>query len=103
MRAPRGSAGWKTSPLWAASFYRDFTHETPFTSASLRQCLEVTEFEPLTIAYELVPALTPTSRVVARLHERLRSAGIALVTRLLSMPRAAFAEDLVAVARRRAR
>ena len=89
------------NPLWAASFYRDFTHETPFTSASLRQCLEVTEFETLTIAYEVVSTV-PTSRLVTRLQQRVRSAGVALLTRLLSMPRAAFAEDLVAVARRRA-
>lgn len=89
------------NPLWAAAFYRDFTHETPFTSASLRQCLEVTAFEPLKIAYEVVPAVTPRSRPVTRLKQRLRSLGIALFGRLLPVPPGAFAEDLVAVGRRR--
>jgi 2-polyprenyl-3-methyl-5-hydroxy-6-metoxy-1,4-benzoquinol methylase len=88
------------NPLWAAAFYRDFTHETPFTSASLRQCLEVTGFEPLTIAYEVVPAVTPGAGLVTRLKHGLRSLVMAAVGGVLPVPRAAFAEDLIAVARR---
>ena len=89
------------NPLWAAAFYRDFTHETPFTSASLRQCLEVTAFEPLKIAYEVVSPAASRSRLATRMKQGLRSMALGLVGRLLPVPMGAFAEDLIAVGRRR--
>jgi 2-polyprenyl-3-methyl-5-hydroxy-6-metoxy-1,4-benzoquinol methylase len=87
------------NPMWGAMFHRDFTHETPFTIASLQQCLDVTAFELLRIAYEVVPAAgggSPTLYV----KQRIVSAGRAVLCRFLGVPPGAFAEDLVAVARR---
>jgi cyclopropane fatty-acyl-phospholipid synthase-like methyltransferase len=87
------------SPMWGAMFHRDFTHETPFTTVSLRQCLDVTAFEPLTIAHEVVPAAVGDG-LSLYLKQRIVAAGRSVLCRFLGVPSGAFAEDLVAVARR---
>jgi SAM-dependent methyltransferase len=89
------------NPIFGSFFYRDFTHETPFTPASMRQCLEGAGFRALRIGYEKPPK-TPVgafhpgwSMVVV---QKVRRVGLGVLGRLMGLPANACAEDLVAVA-----
>jgi len=86
------------SPLFSQYFYRDFTHETGFTPNTIRQCLDAAGFKVENVDYEKVPCIKRT--FVKSLKGRIRSAGLRVLARLLGIPRGAFAEDLIAVARK---
>jgi SAM-dependent methyltransferase len=90
------------SPAFAQSFYRDLTHETPFTPDSLRQCLAVTGFEAIKLDYEVLPYVGIGVRAAGeRVRRAIRWAGLWVLGKFLGIPPAAFAADLVAVARKR--
>lgn len=88
------------NPTWGRAFFHDFTHETPFTPGSLRQCLAVVGLEPLEIAYEVVPDPGRERGVTGYARWAVRRAGLAVLGRFLGVPVAAFTEDLIAVARK---
>jgi len=89
------------NPLWGRFFYHDFTHETPFTPDSLWQCLRLGGFEPVKIGYEAVPIVRqPTRKPIARLKALFPWRRLWLVSKLLAVPVEAFAENLIAVAKK---
>jgi cyclopropane fatty-acyl-phospholipid synthase-like methyltransferase len=83
------------NPMWGKHFYHDFTHETPFTQDTLRQCLDMSNFETLKIDFEVLPASA------GRLRQTLRWSALWILGRLLGIKPAAFTEDLIAIARKR--
>lgn len=87
------------SPMWGRFFFHDFTHETPFTPDSLRQCLALCGFEVLKISYETMPRrkgkrLDP----FGQMKRAVRHAGLWVLGRFLGVHASAFVENLVAVA-----
>ena len=88
------------NPVWGQFFFRDFTHETPFTRSSLRQCLIVSGFGVVKLDFERVPPLRGEIGLVRRCKEIVRHFGLTILGRFLEVPSAAFTEDLVAVARK---
>lgn len=82
---------------WSRSFYHDLTHQTPFTPESIHQALVIARFEVLEIKYEVLPR-SPSTR--GQLKEAIRRMGLALLAKLLGIPRQAFTENLIAVARK---
>ncbi len=89
------------NPAWGQLFFRDFTHETPFTRASLRQCLIVAGFEPVMLDFEVVPLLAEHGRLpIQLLKGAVRRLGLTVLGRFLGVPAQAFTEDLVAVGRK---
>lgn len=85
------------NPTWGRFFYRDFTHETPFTPNTLHQCLSITGFEVLRIDYEILPK---PNKVLALVKQRIRLMRLWLLGRFLGIPPQAFNEDLIAVGKR---
>ena len=83
------------TPMFSKYFYTDFTHETPFTPNSIRQCLEAAGFKVEKIQYEQVGRMESTLMGRLKAETRLR-----VLAKLLGIPHAAFAEDLIAVARK---
>lgn len=82
------------NPLFARFFYRDFTHETPFTPESIRQCLNAAGFEMIKIDYERLPSNR-------NLKQLVRNAILKYALKLfLGIPLEALSEDLVAVGRK---
>lgn len=86
------------NPAWGWLFYRDFTHETPFTHESLVQCLEVGRFDVLKAGYEVDPGRR--AGAVARVKHAVRTAGRWSLAKVLGIPPESFSEDVIAVARR---
>lgn len=88
-------------PLFGRRFYADFTHETPFTRSSLRQCLGVADLRIERIDFEIVPpfpgppALVP---FIAAARRRARGVALKVLAKVLDADPRAFTEDLVAVA-----
>jgi 2-polyprenyl-3-methyl-5-hydroxy-6-metoxy-1,4-benzoquinol methylase len=87
------------NPTWGRCFYRDFTHETPFTPESLRQCLAVSGLVPVALGYEVTPRRHHRP-VVERSKEAVRRMGQIVLAPFLGIRPAAFAGDLVAVAKK---
>jgi SAM-dependent methyltransferase len=85
------------NPMWSRFFYHDFTHETPFTFDSLRQCLSITGFEVIRLDYERLPK---PREVSAQVKGGIRWMGLWLLGKFLGIPPEAFSENLIAVARR---
>jgi SAM-dependent methyltransferase len=83
------------NPMFARFFYRDFTHETPFTPDSIRQCLEIAGFKVLTIDYEKIPPLKIGKRHIIK--SWVKSAGLKILGKFFGISSAAFSEDLVVV------
>jgi 2-polyprenyl-3-methyl-5-hydroxy-6-metoxy-1,4-benzoquinol methylase len=86
------------NPMFARFFYHDFTHETPFTPDSIRQCLETAGFKVLKIDYEKIPALKIGKRHIIK--RWVKSAGLKVLGKFLGISSAAFSEDLVVVAKK---
>lgn len=86
------------NPMWGRNFYRDFTHQTPFTPDTLRQCLNITEFDVIKIDYEAIPK---SSRFISRIKHKVQWMGRLLLGRFYGIPPEAFAENLVAVGRKK--
>ena len=55
------------NPMFARSFYRDFTHEVPFTPDSLRQCLSVGGFDIVKIGYEAMSEACENKQFLKRI------------------------------------
>lgn len=83
------------NPLFGRFFYHDFTHETPFTPDSIRQCMAGAGFKIDKLDYEKVGRMEST--LMGRLKGKTRERVLA---KLLGIAQAAFAEDLIAVARK---
>ena len=89
------------NPAFAHLFYRDFTHETPFTTFSLRQCLNVSGFNVLKIGYEVVPKVHKSRfDLISYLKQETRWMGLWFLGKLLGVSVDAFSEDLIAVGRK---
>lgn len=86
------------NPIFPSFFYRDFTHETPLTSASLKQCLNITGFEIVRISYELMPREKSFSK---KFKQFTRELIFRIIEKLFGVPYKGFAKDLVAVARKK--
>lgn len=87
--------------LMFGSFYHDFTHETPFTIRSIRQCLTMSGFQVIRINYEKMPEIKGKIWSVRRFKQFIRFLGLALLGKLLGIsPAAAFSGDLVAIAKK---
>lgn len=91
------------NPMFARFFYRDFTHETPFTPHSLGQCLNASGFDVIKIGYEVIPKTHRSRRLelASRLKRVVRWIGLWFLGKLLGVPPDAFTEDLIAVGRKR--
>ena len=87
------------NPIFGRFLYHDFTHETPFTPDTLQQCLTLTGFEVVKIAYEVLPSLN--SSLIARFKRKIQRVGLWALAKFLEIPPNAFTEDLIAVGRRR--
>lgn len=85
------------NPMWGRFFYRDFTRQTPFTPDTLRQCLSVTGFDVVKIDYEALPK---RGKALSQVKQGIRWIGLWLLGKFLSLPPAAFTEDLIAIARK---
>jgi len=88
------------NPMFGRFFYHDFTHETPFTSDSLWQCLSVTGFESIKLGYEIIPSRSDKLNLIACLKQIIRQSGLWILGKFLGIPPQAFTEDLIAVAKR---
>ncbi|MGB9588712.1 MAG: hypothetical protein ACPL7O_11090, partial [Armatimonadota bacterium] len=95
------------NPLFGRYFYRDFTHETPFTPSSIRQCLHLVGLNVLKIDYEkkgyyeeLPEQKLWQSRISQLLRRLIRSLGLGLLQNFLGIPVTSFAEDLIVVAKK---
>jgi len=86
------------NPLFGRSFYHDFTHETPFTPDSIRQCMAAVGFRINKLDYEKVGRSERT--LMGWLKGKTRSGGLRALAKLLGIPHAAFAENLIVVARK---
>lgn len=90
------------NPMWGQFFYRDFTHETPFTPNSLRQCLSVSGFDIIKIGYEIIPKIRRSKlELTSYLKRFVRWVGLWFLGKLLDVSPDAFTEDLIAVAKKR--
>jgi len=85
------------NPMWGRFFYRDFTHQTPFTPDALRQCLSVTGFDVIKIDYEVLPK---PRKLLAWVKQKVRWMSLWLLGKFLGIEPEAFAEDLIAVAKK---
>ncbi len=85
------------NPTFGRYFYHDFTHETPFTFDSMRQCLEGAGFRVQKLDYEKP---TPPRNSRAFMRGIIRRAGLRILAKFLQISPAAFTEDLVVVAAR---
>lgn len=83
------------NPLWARSFYHDFTHETPFTPDSIRQCLSIAGFDAQKIEYEQLPPFND-----GLFKSFLRASRSKILELLFRIPSISFAEDMVVVAKK---
>lgn len=86
------------NPLFGRYFYHDFTHETPFTPDSMRQCMAGVGFKIDKLDYEKVGPGKRT--LMGWLRGKTRSAGLRLLAKFLGISPAAFTENLVVVARK---
>lgn len=87
------------NPFFGRFFFHDFTHETPFTPDSMRQCLAAVGFRIDKIAYEKVNALK-TGSIGRTIKGGIRRAGQKILAKFFEIPFAAFAEDLVVIAKK---
>lgn len=78
-------------------FYNDFTHETPFTIASLSNCLALSGFHIVSMGYERMPELPGIPGLRERLNRYIRTWGLRALVKLLDIPLDAFSPDIVAV------
>lgn len=85
------------NPTFPHFFYRDFTHETPFTLSSIQQCLSLTGFKVLRVNYEKIPEVKSRLRAIKQLKRFIHILGLKLLGKFLGISPAAFSEDLVAV------
>ncbi len=85
------------NPMFGRFFYHDFTHETPFTPDSLKQCLSVTGFETIKINYEVMPR---RGSLLTKLKQSIRRAVFGVLGKFIGVAPGAFVEDLIAVARK---
>lgn len=89
------------NPMFPYFFYRDFTHETPFTSDSIRQCLNLSGFEVLRVDYEMMPV--PKGKyfgILRRFMYLIRRLGFKLIAKFLGMKSTAFTEDIIVVGKK---
>jgi len=90
------------NPLFTCLFHRDFTHETPFTLVSLRQCLSGSGFDIVKINYEVSPKIR-RGRLLG-LIPFLKGTTLRIrkwfLGKLLGIPPDAFAPNLIAVGRK---
>ena len=90
------------NPMFGRFFYRDFTHETPFTPESLRQCLEVVGFEVIKISYEKIPKMRRSKmKLISGFKQFMQRTGVYFLGKFLGFPPEAFTENLIAVAKKR--
>lgn len=99
---PGGALLLRTSsaenPFWGSLFFRDLTHEMPYTRHSLGQSFKLAGLLPEHVGYEILPPpRMPT--LLGQLKMRLYLRGRRLVAGFLGFPPESFAEDLVAIAR----
>ena len=89
------------NPFFSYFFFRDFTHETPFTIDSIRQVLSLTGFELIRAQYEKLP-LVNYSRLTDRVYNRLvKSIGLKLLGIALGFDSEAFSEAIITVAKKK--
>ncbi len=81
-------------------FFNDFTHETPFTMASMAHCLTLTGFRVNHIGCEVLPGPPGPLGIRGRLDRWARSLGLRILGRLFEMQPETFSPDLVAIAQR---
>jgi len=87
------------NPFFGRFFYHDFTHETPFTPDSMRQCLAAVGFDVEELEYERVDA--PKAHSPGQSIKRaIQRAGRKILAKFFEMRYAAFAENLVVIARK---
>jgi 2-polyprenyl-3-methyl-5-hydroxy-6-metoxy-1,4-benzoquinol methylase len=86
------------NPLFGRHFYHDFTHETPFTPDSIRQCLAASNFNLESVDYEEMGSAGGS--VIRCLKGKARSAGLRVLAKLLGIRPKAFSINLVVVARK---
>jgi 2-polyprenyl-3-methyl-5-hydroxy-6-metoxy-1,4-benzoquinol methylase len=85
------------NPMFGRFFYHDFTHETPFTPDSLRQCLSVTGFEIVKISYEAMPR---GRSLLTKFKQSVRRVVFRVLGKFIGVAPGAFTEDLIVVARK---
>lgn len=88
------------NPMFPHFFYRDFTHETPFTPSSIQQCLSLTGFKVLRVNYEKIPEIKSRPLTIKQLKRFIRFLGLKLLGKFLGISSAAFSEDLVALGKK---
>lgn len=89
------------NPLFARFFYRDFTHETPFTPNSIRQCLSIAGFRIVHVDYENIPQLERGHfRILWRFLYFIRISALRFIAKFLGIRSAAFAEDIIVVGKK---
>jgi len=86
------------NPLFGRFFYHDFTHETPFTPDSIRQCLAAVNFNLEKVDYEEIPSVEDS--LIQRLKSKTRAGGLRVLAKFLGVDPKAFTENLVVVARK---
>lgn len=87
--------------MWGSYFYRDFTHETPFTKNTLQQCLSLTGFEPLKIDYELILTIKMAKlNPIVYFKNSIQWIGRWLLGKFIGISPGAFIEDLIAVGKK---
>ena len=86
------------NPLFGRFFYHDFTHETPFTPDSIRQCLAAVNFNLEKVNYEEMPFVKEP--LIQRLKSKTRAKGLRTLAKFLGVRPQAFTENLVVVARK---
>jgi len=86
------------NPLFGRSFYHDFTHETPFTPDKHPAMHGCGWFRINKLDYEKVGRSERTLMGMAEREDPLW--GLRALAKLLGIPHAAFAENLIVVARK---